>query len=88
VSNQASIRKASKVILAQGRLDDAVAWLESVVNLKNSSLNEPSHTDNTDILQKEIKQLKQENLALKQVNNQVSTRLSVAIKRLRTVIGD
>ena len=85
MSNQISIRKLSKVNLAQGRLEDAVTWLESVVNLKESSVTDASQTA---ALLEEIKHLKQENSALKRVNDQVRTRLGVAIKRLSNVIGD
>ena len=85
MSNQISIRKPSKVDLAQGRLEDAVKWLESVVNLKESSVIEASQTNT---LLEEIKHLKLENSALKRVNDQVTTRLGDAIKRLSKVIGD
>ena len=85
LSNHISIRKPSKVNLAQGRLEDAVTWLESVVNLKESSVIEASQTN---ALLEEIKHLKLENSALKQVNDQVTTRLGDAIKRLSKVIGD
>lgn len=88
MSNQISIRKPSKVSIAQGRLEDAVAWLESLVDLKNGNVHEPSQTTKIDVLDKEITQLKRENSALKRVNNQVSSRLDVAIKRLHTLIGD
>jgi hypothetical protein len=88
MSNQVSIRKPSKVKLAQDRLEDAVAMLESLVNLKKGYVNEPSQTAKIDALGKEIKHLKQENLALKRVNVQVSSRLGVAIKRLSNIIGD
>jgi len=88
MSNQVSIRKPSKVKLAQDRLEDAVAMLESLVNLKKGYVNEASQTAKIDALGKEIKHLKQENLALKRVNVQVSSRLGVAIKRLSNIIGD
>ena len=88
MSNQVSIRKPSKVTLAQGRLEDAVTWLEGAVNSKNGSVNETSLIVQIDALREEIKLLKQKNLALNQVNNKVATRLNVAIKRLCTVIGD
>jgi hypothetical protein len=39
-------------------------------------------------LKTEIKQLRQENAALKRVNKQVSTRLDGAIERLRIAIGE
>jgi len=87
MSNQVSIRKPSKVNLAQGHLEDAVTWLERVVSLEKGSVNEPSQAAKIDALQKEIKHLKQENSVLKRVNDQVSTRLGVAIKRLSNVIG-
>jgi len=88
MSNQVSIRKPSKVKLAQDRLEGAVTMLESLVNLKKDYVNEPSQTVKIDALGKEIKHLKQENLALKRVNVQVSSRLGVAIKRLSNIIGD
>ena len=88
MSNQVSIRKPSKVKLAQDRLEDAVAMLESLMNLKKGNVNEPSQNAKIDALGKEIKHLKQENLALKRVNVQVSSRLGVAIKRLSNIIGD
>lgn len=88
MSNQVSIRKPSKVSLAQERLENAVVWLESAINSKNGSLDEASQTDQIDSLRNEVKLLRQENSALKRVNDKVSTRLGVAIKRLRIVIGD
>jgi len=88
VSNQVSIRKPSKVTLSQDRLENAVAWLENAVHLKNGGLNEPRQNTKINELLEEIKELKQENLALKRVNGHVSTRLVVAINRLTNVIGN
>ena len=58
--SQVSIRKPSKVSLAQGRLEEAVAYLERLVNLKSSSVNVLSQTAKIDALQNEIKHLKKE----------------------------
>ncbi len=88
MSNQVSIRKPSKVTLSQDRLEDAVAWLESAVNLTNGGLNELTQNARIEELLKEVNVLKQENLALKRVNDDVSTRLVIVISRLANVIGN
>ena len=88
MSNQASIQKPSKVTRAEARLEDAVVRLESALNAKQVGESKPSQNVEIDELKREIKQLRQENAALKRVNEQVSTRLGGAIERLRIAIGE
>ena len=88
MSNQASIQKPSKVIRAEARLEEAVVRLESALNAKQVGESKPSQNAEIDELKREIKQLRQENAALKRVNEQVSTRLGGAIERLRIAIGE
>ena len=68
-------------------MEEAVARLENALN-GNAGGAEPSQDVETDTLKLEIKQLRQENAALKRVNEQVSSRLDGAIERLRIAIGE
>lgn len=88
MSNQASIQKPSKVTRAEARLEEAVVRLESALNAKQVGESKPSQNAEIDELKREINQLRQENAALKRVNEQVSTRLGGAIDRLRIAIGE
>ena len=88
MSNQASILKPSKVTRAGARLEEAVVRLESALNAKLVGESKPRQNTEIDKLKIEIKQLRQENAALKRVNEQVSMRLDGAIERLRIAIGE
>ena len=88
MSNQVSIQKPPKVTRAEARLEESVVRLESALNAKQLGESKPSQNAEIDELKREIKQLCQENSALKRVNEQVSTRLVSAIERLRIAIGE
>ena len=86
--NQASIQKQSKVEQSQDRLEQAVARLETIIDATGVRPSELVQNTDIEALKEEIKQLRQENIALRRVNDQVSSRLDSAIGRLRTVIGE
>jgi hypothetical protein len=88
LSNQVSIQKPSKVTRAEARLEEAVVRLESAMNAKQVDELKPRENAEIKELKIEIKQLRQENAALKRVNEQVSTRLGGAIERMQIAIGE
>ena len=88
MSNQVSIQKPPKVTRAEARLEESVVRLESALNAKQLGESKPSQNAEINELKREIKQSRQENSALKRVNEQVSTRLGGAIERLHIAIGE
>ncbi len=91
MSTQTSIQKPSKVTRAHDRLHEAVERLETALN-NAPAVSAPSpDTQNSEqmaALEAELKRLKQENAALKRVNEQVTTRLDAAIGRLQSILED
>lgn len=91
MSTQAFIQKPSKVSRAHDRLHDAIGRLEAALADQPSDIGgapSPQETTQLNLLEEEIKRLNEENTTLKKVNEQVSTRLDAAIKRLKSMIGD
>jgi len=97
--NQTSIQKPSKVARAHERISEAVSRLEKAMNARPTAelsahpVAEPEAInlkDDTELvaLQAEVRRLRQENSALKRVNEQVSARLDAVIGRLNATIGD
>ena len=89
-----SIKKASKVERARGRLENAIDHLESIVEHTpfNSSdkqkLSPFEGNRQINQLSEKIKTLEAEKLSLNELNQLVSSRLGIAIGRLKALIGD
>lgn len=92
LSNQISIQKPSRVERARDRLENAVARLETAVAVQSDGslpiIQNADQNVQLAALTEEVKKLRQENSALKRVNEQVSSRLDLAIGRLRHAIED
>ncbi len=92
MSNQVSIQKPTRVERARDRLETAVARLENALSAQGNApvsvVQDADQNAQLKALSEEVQQLRQENLALKRVNEQVSSRLDKAIGRLRHAIED
>lgn len=97
--NQTTIQKPTKVTRAHTRMSEAVSRLENAMRGRSETLPDASveplpspnsfeESSELSALEDEIKQLRQENKALKRVHEQVSARLDAAIERLSATIGE
>ena len=81
------LKKPTRVVQAQSRLDQAVARLEHAIQSRPVAAS-GDEDGQLATLQAEVQSLRSANAGLKQVNDQVAGRLDTVIANLKTALDD